>query len=64
MNFSLTRELKVKDDLPSASREKIAGSFAEMGVALPLHVALSRMSIRVPTEIQAACIPPLLAGLL
>jgi len=62
VNFSLKRELKAKDDLSLASRENVAGSFAEMGVAPPLHSALARMSIRVPTEIQAACIPPLLAG--
>ncbi|KAG1820246.1 DEAD-domain-containing protein [Suillus subaureus] len=33
-----------------------------MGVAPPLAAALARMSIRTSTEIQAACIPPLLAG--
>ncbi|KAF8842294.1 DEAD-domain-containing protein [Paxillus ammoniavirescens] len=33
-----------------------------MGVSAPLDAALRRMSIRTPTEIQAACIPPLLAG--
>ncbi|KAG1806870.1 DEAD-domain-containing protein [Suillus plorans] len=38
------------------------GSFGDMGVAPPLSAALARMSIRAPTEIQAACIPPLLEG--
>jgi ATP-dependent RNA helicase DDX49/DBP8 len=39
-----------------------SGSFADMGVVPPLTTALARLSIRTPTEIQAACIPPLLAG--
>ncbi|KAG2135890.1 DEAD-domain-containing protein [Suillus bovinus] len=38
------------------------GSFADMGVVPALDAALARMSIRAPTEIQAACIPPLLEG--
>jgi len=63
VNVSRTREFKAKGDMGPACREKTACSFAEMGVAPPLHAALARMSIRVPTEIQAACIPPLLAGL-
>jgi ATP-dependent RNA helicase DDX49/DBP8 len=37
-------------------------SWISMGVSLPLQAALSGMSIRHPTEIQAACIPPLLEG--
>ncbi|KAF9226495.1 DEAD-domain-containing protein [Gyrodon lividus] len=37
-------------------------SFNEMGISAPLEATLRRMSIRTPTEIQAACIPPLLAG--
>lgn len=37
-------------------------SFAEMGISQSLLIALSKMSIRNPTEIQAACIPPLLEG--
>ncbi|KAJ8590336.1 DEAD-domain-containing protein [Rhizopogon salebrosus TDB-379] len=63
MNFSIAREIKAKGDLPSSSRANATRSFAEMGVAHPLHAALARMSIQVPTEVQAACIPPLLAGL-
>ncbi|KAG5639005.1 hypothetical protein H0H81_007913 [Sphagnurus paluster] len=37
-------------------------SFSSLGIAAPLQAALSSMSIRTPTEVQAACIPPLLAG--
>ncbi|RPD67353.1 DEAD-domain-containing protein [Lentinus tigrinus ALCF2SS1-7] len=33
-----------------------------MGISSVLVSALAKMSIRTPTEIQAACIPPLLAG--
>jgi ATP-dependent RNA helicase DDX49/DBP8 len=37
-------------------------TFASLGVAPVLLSALSKMSIQVPTEVQVACIPPLLAG--
>lgn len=39
-------------------------SFSEMGISVPLEAALHRMSIHTPTEVQAACIPPLLSGML
>ncbi|KAL5507790.1 DBP8 [Sanghuangporus vaninii] len=37
-------------------------SFAELGASKALVASLASMSIRTPTEVQAACIPPLLAG--
>ncbi|PPR06584.1 hypothetical protein CVT24_001765 [Panaeolus cyanescens] len=37
-------------------------TFASLGISSPLQMALKSMSIKVPTEVQAACIPPLLAG--
>lgn len=37
-------------------------TFASLGVSKNLQHALSSMSINVPTEVQTACIPPLLAG--
>lgn len=37
-------------------------TFASLGITSTLFNALSKMSIRVPTEVQAACIPPLLEG--
>ncbi|KAA1473477.1 DEAD-domain-containing protein [Dentipellis sp. KUC8613] len=37
-------------------------SFSALDISPPLINALSKMSIGAPTEIQAACIPPLLAG--
>lgn len=33
-----------------------------MGISSVLVSALAKMSIKTPTEIQAACIPPLLQG--
>lgn len=39
-----------------------ANTFQSLGVSAPLQAALSSMSIRTPTGVQAACIPPLLAG--
>jgi ATP-dependent RNA helicase DDX49/DBP8 len=40
----------------------ISTSFLSLGISPPLRATLSNMSIRVPTEIQAACIPPILSG--
>lgn len=37
-------------------------SYEDMGISSVLVAALAKMSIRSPTEIQAACVPPLLAG--
>ncbi|KAH9938315.1 P-loop containing nucleoside triphosphate hydrolase protein [Fomitopsis serialis] len=37
-------------------------SFESLGISSALLNALTKMSIKSPTEIQAACIPPLLAG--
>lgn len=39
-------------------------TFSSLGISPPLLAALSKMAIHAPTEIQQACIPPLLAGLL
>jgi ATP-dependent RNA helicase DDX49/DBP8 len=38
-------------------------TFTELGVSSPLVRALGTMSIRTPTPVQAACIPPLIAGM-
>ena len=37
-------------------------TFSSLGISPPLLSALTKMAIRAPTEIQQACIPPLLAG--
>lgn len=37
-------------------------SFNDMGISSALEAALHRMSIHMPTKVQAACIPPILAG--
>lgn len=37
-------------------------SWTSMGIIAPLQAALASMSIKTPTEIQASCIPPLMAG--
>lgn len=44
-----------------ASTPQVA-SFTELGISRPLQLALKAMSIKAPTAVQAACIPPLLAG--
>ena len=52
---------------PTAVRQEtqatpVSTSFASLGISPILLKALSSMSIRAPTEVQAACIPPLLQG--
>ncbi|KAF5393787.1 hypothetical protein D9757_000078 [Collybiopsis confluens] len=40
-----------------------SASFSDIGISLAIQKTLKTMSIQTPTEIQAACIPPLLAGM-
>lgn len=46
----------------TAVRPVQATTFAAFGVSAALLNSLHKISIRLPTEIQAACIPPLLQG--
>lgn len=50
-----------RDGGPSSSRPLLK-AFEDFGISSALLSALHKMSIRAPTEIQAACIPPLLQG--
>jgi len=54
----------VNDPRPPASEpsKSSVASFSSLGISAPLQSALSAMSIKAPTEVQAACIPPLLLG--
>jgi len=52
-----TGKAEVPPHVPSLPR-----TFAGMGVSSSLVSAMNKMSIHTPTEIQAACIPPLLNG--
>lgn len=56
-----SRDAKIPNE-PTTSRTHLVSSFSEMGISPSLEAALHRMSIQTPTEIQAACIPPLLSG--
>lgn len=47
---------------PSSSGAGKPVTFSSLGISPPLLSALSKMAIHAPTEIQQACIPPLLAG--
>ncbi|TFK43590.1 P-loop containing nucleoside triphosphate hydrolase protein [Crucibulum laeve] len=40
----------------------LPSSFSTLGISATLESALASMSIKTPTEVQAACVPPLLAG--
>lgn len=57
---SRTRSLAPK--APDKRDSSKASGFAELGASKALIASLATMSIRTPTEVQAACIPPLLAG--
>jgi hypothetical protein len=46
----------------SISNGKELITFSSLGISAPLQAALKSMSIKLPTEVQAACIPPLLEG--
>ncbi|KAI6164806.1 P-loop containing nucleoside triphosphate hydrolase protein [Pisolithus thermaeus] len=56
-----SRDAKIPNE-PTKSPTHLVSSFSEMGISPSLEAALRRMSILIPTEIQAACIPPLLSG--
>jgi ATP-dependent RNA helicase DDX49/DBP8 len=47
---------------PLSSEASKPVTFSSLGISPPLLSALSKMAIHAPTEIQQACIPPLLAG--
>lgn len=46
----------------TAESPRLPTSFSSLGISAPLQSALKAMSIKAPTEVQSACIPPLLAG--
>jgi ATP-dependent RNA helicase DDX49/DBP8 len=47
---------------PAPQPTKSAPSFLSFGISPLLLAALSSMSIKTPTEVQAACIPSILSG--
>jgi ATP-dependent RNA helicase DDX49/DBP8 len=51
-----------KTTIPLHASSPRPPTFAGMGVSSSLVSAMNKMSIHTPTEIQAACIPPLLDG--
>ncbi|KAJ3811248.1 P-loop containing nucleoside triphosphate hydrolase protein [Lentinula lateritia] len=57
----IPQRIEVGSKLPKAEPPR-STSFSELGVSLAIQNALKLMSIHTPTEIQAACIPPLLEG--
>ncbi|KAJ3965575.1 P-loop containing nucleoside triphosphate hydrolase protein [Lentinula raphanica] len=59
---SLPQRFQGEKTSESKAELRPLASFSELGVSLAVQNALKAMSIHTPTEIQAACIPPLLAG--
>jgi len=72
-HFQIHSDFTVEDRLSSSGQHgrssiprKLAPapvSFSSLGISTLLQSALKSMSIKSPTEIQVACIPPLLAGM-
>ncbi|KAJ7047428.1 P-loop containing nucleoside triphosphate hydrolase protein [Mycena alexandri] len=54
--------IKPRTDHDPPTRPTPPATFSGLGISAPLQTALTSMSIRAPTEVQAACIPPLLQG--
>ncbi|KAJ6599122.1 P-loop containing nucleoside triphosphate hydrolase protein [Mycena vulgaris] len=54
--------LKPRTDHKPTARPAPSITFSGLGISTSLQSALTSMSIRAPTEVQAACIPPLLQG--
>ncbi|KAJ7095335.1 P-loop containing nucleoside triphosphate hydrolase protein [Mycena belliarum] len=54
--------LKPRTDHEPMARPPPLATFSGLGISTPLVSALTSMSIRAPTEVQAACIPRLLQG--
>ena len=57
--FSESKRVKSQSVL---SKREERTTFADLGASKALVASLGTMSIRHPTEVQTACIPPLLAG--
>lgn len=56
-NRTTSQSPKIQASLPVKSC-----TFSSLGISAPLQAALKSMSIKLPTEVQAACIPRLLEG--
>ncbi|KAJ6515949.1 P-loop containing nucleoside triphosphate hydrolase protein [Mycena sanguinolenta] len=56
----LTFKPRTNHDAPV--RAPASTTFSGLGISKALQTALTSMSIRTPTEVQVACIPPLLQG--
>lgn len=61
MTSFVKKKLESRRSTPATEQPTIT-SFTSFGVSPALVAALASMSIKVPTPVQAACIPPLLAG--
>ena len=51
-----------RDLTPSKTNAPKFSTFSSLDISTTLIATLAKMSIRAPTEVQTACVPPLLAG--
>lgn len=66
-SLALPTRIAVRAEYENASSKNVntllaTSNFSSMNVSRKLVSSLAAMSITVPTEVQAACIPPLLQG--
>ena len=60
--MSALPRVKMVIDTDAIRKKTTLPTFEELGASKALVASLAAMSIRTPTEVQTACIPPLLAG--
>lgn len=59
---SSTTPAAQEKDMFDVPRVDTSASFASLGLSQPAITALAQLNIKKPTEIQVACVPPILAG--
>ena len=62
-SFKPRQNIVAKENTASSHVSSLPQIFAELGVSSSLVSAMNKMSIHTPTEVQIACIPPLLDGM-
>ena len=63
LSFKPRRTTVAKEDTTPSQPSSLPQTFVELGVSSSLVSAMNKMSIHTPTEIQIACIPPILDGM-
>lgn len=62
-SFKSRESVVAKENTAPSDFSSLPQTFVELGVSSSLVAAMNKMSIHTPTEVQIACIPPLLDGM-